>query len=485
MRAQHVGSVGRCWQFGAASLLALALVAVGCGDDEGGDPDAGSSDSGADAQTDTGPDTGAAPTCSVGVACERNADCFGGFCEAEQPASIPVMGLPNGNSLDAPLFPGGACSPTPFAPADALSSCDLSEVPGQQGCGSCGVCVPEVLSTGVFAVCRESCEPEAIASGCSRPGYTCEFGFRGCVEGCRSDEECRLRSVDTNNDGRLDTVRFDPTSTATCDSRTFRCTHTGTANASAGDPCEDDEDCEADGRCILPEQALSGFSFPGGYCSKRGCDIPGLNCAGLDSICVAVRGNSAGSLSLEHCMLACERGAEADPLILGTDGHGEGCRTGYRCAWDGINGVGSGDNGICVGGNYNAVTVNNVGAECARNDECYSPYGQGQCLRLSVGPVSSPSGHCTIIDCAAPGTPDDICGASGECIGLSGDASFCVRTCESAAECAAGEACADDDGIPSTGTICYPACYGNEECRSGETCVPASSQSTAGVCTPA
>jgi hypothetical protein len=452
----------------------LFVCAIGCGDDDARPVVAGADaqvDAGTDARVDSGP---LGPMCNVGIACGGNADCRGGFCEVELAVSIPATGLPNGAALDSSLFPGGLCSPTPFADANSLSSCDLSQALGRQGCGSCGVCVPEILNTGVFSVCRERCEPEADRNGCSRPGYTCDFTYLGCVEGCRSDEECRLNTVDADNDGTLDSQRFDPTSTAFCDPDTFRCSQAGARGAVAGDPCVRDGDCGQDGRCILPLQTLAGLTFPGGYCSKRGCDISGLSCAGLDSACVGVRGPTA--VSTPHCMLACRRGSELDPDILGTDGHGAGCRQGYRCAWDGVHGVGVADNGICVGGNYNAVTLNNVGTACASNAECYSPYGQGQCLRLSVGGIAAASGHCAIMDCAAPGTPDDLCGTGNECIGLARDASFCVQTCSSADDCADGLACADDDGNPGTASICYPTCIGPEECRQGEAC-------TGNVCT--
>lgn len=459
--------------FSGAIVWATGMLAAGVLGCVGGG-DKAAEDAGHDAQSDVdaGADTGVPnnPSCNVGLACRGNADCRSGFCEVEVTLLTPVIDLPNGDSLETSLFPGGACSPTPFTAYDSLSSCDISAGLGLQGCGECGVCIPEILSNGVFAMCREACEPEANGSGCSRAGYTCDFAYGGCVEGCRSDEECRVRAVDSDLDGELDAQQFDPTSSAICDPTTFRCSHDGTAGAQAGDPCNRDGDCEADGRCIVPQQQLSGYSFPGGYCSKRGCDVAGLSCAGSDSACVSVRG-STGTLSTPQCMLACQRGAEADPAILGADGHGEGCRVGYRCAWDGVHGVGPVDNGVCVGGNYNNVTVNNIGAACSANSECFSPYGQGQCLRLSVGGISAATGHCTIMDCAAPGTPDDLCGEGNECIGLARDSSFCVQTCAAAEECAEGLACADDDDDPTTGSICYPTCIGPEECRQGESCV--------------
>ena len=58
--------------------------------------------------------------------------------------------------------------------------------------------------------------------------------------------------------------------------------------------------------------------------------------------------------------------------------------------------------GVCVGGNYNAVAKNNVGASCKTDAECYSPFGLGHCLRLRVDGVAAPSGTCTVMDCAVP-----------------------------------------------------------------------------------
>lgn len=455
--------------------LALLAALPGCGDDDGGDPDAGN-DAGEDSATaDANQDTGSNATCSVGTACDRMADCNGAFCATEQLVQIVAEDLPQGDALEVPIFPGGLCSPTPFRPYSDLTSCDFLAPLGRQGCGACGVCTPEALNGEFWSICREACEPDDNTTGCSRSGYTCDLARNACIEGCVSDEQCRLRRLDTNADGQIDTARFDPESTAFCDPGTLRCAHPGTNGATAGDPCMNDEDCEENGRCITNLQPIAGFAYPGGYCSKRGCDVGGLECAGDEAACVQVRGQ--GLLSTPHCMRGCQRGAEPEADVLGVDGHGAGCRPGYTCAWDGVHGVGATDNGVCVGGNYNDIATNNIGVTCETSAECYSPYGQGLCVALSVNGVSA-GPHCAIADCAVPGTPADVCGAGAECIGFAGDSSYCVQTCVTADECADGLACSNDDMDASTTPLCYPTCNSAQECRDGEECLDADGVAT-------
>jgi hypothetical protein len=167
------------------------------------------------------------------------------------------------------------------------------------------------------------------------------------------------------------------------------------------------------------------------------------------------------------CMTTCRVGAEPEADRVGVSGHGEGCRPGYRCQYNGGAGAAA---GVCVGGAYNDVTENNVGAACETDDECYSPFGMGLCLLLDVGGVTGPQGTCSMLDCYAPGLPEAVCGRGNACIGLSGDVTFCVQECATADECAAGYACADDDADPSTDRICYPACFTDEECRANQAC---------------
>ena len=137
---------------------------------------------------------------------------------------------------------------------------------------------------------------------------------------------------------------------------------------------------------------------------------------------------------------------------------------------------------MCVGGVYNAVSKNNVGEACKTDADCYSPYGLGNCIALSVSGVQPSGSVCTIMDCSVPGIPTDVCGAGNDCIGLNGDVTFCVQTCEDATQCAAGYACADDVSDPATPKICYPACFATADCRKGQEVCNATATTMVGSC---
>jgi hypothetical protein len=444
------------------AALALLLPLGGCSvsdnfDDAGTADDAGGGSGGAGGGDENG---------AIGTHCESDDDCSASdFCDEEIALVSAVPGLPNGiDDLPSAIFPGGSCTPIPAAPYDptGVDSCDPLLAPGQQGCGSEGLCMTLPLEGDPpLVACRATCEPSATDSGCDTSGYTCNFVAGACLEGCQSDEECRLILADTDGDGVGDTEVYDDESEARCDVRTFRCTHAGGEQRETGAPCERVDDCESDGECISALRSFSGLRFPGGYCSKLGCDVDGRECQGDDAVCTAVRGPSGVSASVA-CMQGCEIGAEDAALVLGPDGHGAGCRAGYSCHY---NGSDNGSLGICAGGVYNDVTEPNIGAACQTHDECYSPYGYGYCLWLQVGDVVPPTGTCSLIDCAAPGLPEDLCGPGAQCIGLGGDTTFCVQLCDDASECAAGQACADDDVLPETPPICYPTCTADSECR--------------------
>ena len=182
------------------------------------------------------------------------------------------------------------------------------------------------------------------------------------------------------------------------------------------------------------------------------------------AVCAPLRELSAGGSTSPACFTGCEVGAEPAADQVGPKGHGKGCRPGYRCQYNG----GSRSDGVCVGGNYNSVVKDNVGASCQTDAECHSPFGLGKCLRLRVDGVPAPSGACTVMDCAVPGLPDGICGSGNQCVGLSGDVTFCVQSCSTAQECSEGFACTDDDADPSTSKVCYPVCLTDADCRKGD-----------------
>ena len=261
------------------------------------------------------------------------------------------------------------------------------------------------------------------------------------------------------------------TSPRTCSSETFRCENPGTPGAEAGDPCVDDWDCEAQGFCIT--EAFSGW--PEGYCSRVRCDLD--VCAG-DGLCAAL------GFGIPVCGQQCEVGAGA---VLGDTstyvGNTQGCRDGYTCFWQGANDT----VGACRLGEFNDVTANNVGADCAEASECYSPFGQGLCgtpdfacdvFGFQQGTCQTGFG-CTVFDCAVPGMPEDVCGADAECIVNDQGLSWCVAKCSGAENCLPGGACVDLDGDELTlDSVCLPFCLADTECRAGETC------SAEGQCTP-
>lgn len=446
---------------------AVVLLA-GC-DDGGSLPKDGGADSGSllrdagDGGSDSGSGNGKS---SFGSRCAHDTDCGRLFCDSEIDLSFSADNLPAGESTVPQFaFPGGICTPVPAAPYTGMGdSCDPTLPQASQGCGTDGVCVPVSIGQDQVAACRPHCDPAAPKNQCGRTGYTCDFDYAACMEGCQSDLECRLKLVDTDGDSQADMLVYDDKSEGVCDPDSFRCVHHGGSSGSTGDACQRIDECADDGLCIQEFQTFGGFSFPGGACSKIGCDITGRECEGDDAVCTRLRSWTPGLITPTACFQSCELAAEPAADQTGSHGHGKGCREGYRCHWTG--GLHAGE-GVCVGGNYNAVTKNNLGAACMVDSDCYSPYGVGRCLSLRVGNLDSPGGTCTLMDCAAPGMPDDLCGPEGECVGLSGDVTFCVKQCKEADQCADGFGCTDDDGDPTTSKVCYPVCQVDEDCRKG------------------
>lgn len=460
----------------------LVLAACSTSDrfaDGGNAPDGGPGPG--DAQTaDAGSSGGKG---SFGAACERSQDCRPGlFCDTQIDLGLPASDLPPGlDEIPSNIFPGGVCTPVPRAPYDptGADSCDPVLPQAAQGCGRDGACVAVTLDTGEQVVaCRPTCDP---TQGCGRFGYACDFDLKACVEGCQSDEECRLLLLDEDGDGRADALAYDDTSRATCDTESFRCVHPGGSDSGVtGDACTKLDDCEAEGLCLEELRQYAGLEFPGGYCTKFGCQVEGRECEGEGSVCEPLRPMASGVSTGDGCWKRCTVGAEPEADRVGRNGHGEGCRPGYRCHYNGGEGP---ESGVCVGGNYNAVAENNVGAECQTDADCYSPFGLGACVRLRIGPsLLAPVSTCAIMDCSAPGLPEDVCGDNGECIGLYGDIAFCVQTCKQAEDCATGYSCTDDDLNPATARICYPACFEDGDCRKGEEVCRARAAGEPGMC---
>ncbi|MCS6799500.1 MAG: hypothetical protein NZ898_13420 [Myxococcota bacterium] len=454
----------------------LLAVGWGCGSSHVPRPDATVLDATADipmptdasasdesAASDTGAD-GAAPACGVGSPCTRHAECAslgpGAICLAE---TTEVLGGPGDRieghePIERRLWIGGYC--TRIAPI-AEGGCD-PDVPDsccEAGGARCLSVDPDARGRRQSA-CVQSCTPREDDNDVCRDGYACEPIVRGCVAGCSTDEECRVHREDTDGDGYVtpprpgrpspDRLVYDPRSTARCDRRTWRCTHDPPPGASAGDACVRDADCEVGGICLREPP------WRDGYCTRVGCDAPGVRCA---------PGGHCQSrfVGVAVCLGDCVVADHPDPFAPHRT-----CRPGYRCVWDGMGGTDDSRNGGCVPGEFNDVREPNVGARCDTSAECYSPFGAGICLK-QWGDVET-AGTCTVIDCAAPGVPADVCGPGAACVEVDAESrlSICLALCDRADQCADGMACA---ALPVRGgRACVPFCRFDGECRSTERC---------------
>lgn len=217
-----------------------------------------------------------------------------------------------------------------------------------------------------------------------------------------------------------------------------------------GDPCRDAADCAPGHTCYL--------DWPGGYCTQD-CSETG-ECE--DGICFR-RGDDY--LCAAFCTYL--EGADLDdPSSWITDQESArgGCRPSYRCNW--FRDDEEEDNGECVAGMFNELAVNNIGEACTRNEECYSPFGQGTCLA---------AGYCSLLGCAGIEMRGvDICGDRAFCSFHEWfpESSLCIRSCTSGDDCDRGSSCRDvrrPRGNPS----CTPSndCGRDEHCHSDETCV--------------
>lgn len=406
------------------TVLATAawLATSACGGDEPRSDHGGTEDASVDAAD-------AAEACATGAACGPEGVCEVGRCLPEEELSIEAEGLPGGApALILVDFPGGACT----------AACDPAD---PDACGTCAGCA----ELGASRFCAPRCTRREADNDVCRDGYQCHLGQGLCVSGCASDAECQ---VTANADGGL---AWDPDrATHVCDPMSFRCRHPGTEGVEAGDRCTKDADCEADGLCFVD------VGYEGGYCTKLDCDVEGRECAGK------------GVCRDRLCLRGCTVGVEPEADRLGAEGHGQGCRPGHACFWDGVGQAFAEGNGSCDVGNYNDALPSTFGGPCSRHAQCYSPFGYGGCLPEAG--TSLPEGLCTIFDCGAPGLPRDICGAEAQCVGFGAeDLTICLRNCASADECRAGFGCVDWDGSELTPKVCY-ACAHDGECRSGERC---------------
>lgn len=314
----------------------------------------------------------------------------------------------------------------------------------------CGFC------SAFWGIFMKACQPELDSNSACRVGYECDMLDFVCTPGCTSDEECRIsrQGGEGGAGGDSGTWVYNTESDAVCNTETFRCEHSGTPGAKAGDACVFDQDCEANGVCLDEVCDANGVCLDllGGYCSKLGCDIGDNACAGGDAVVCGVG----------RCLVACEVGPTE--MTARIEDH-QGCREdGYTCYWDRADALDS--SGFCDIGRFNGVEPTNIGEACDTSDQCYSPFGYGGC---------DPDFHCTVYECGVPGMPTDVCGAGARCVDFIDfgiDLFACLKTRTDADQCVAGDACADLDENPSTvdDLVCFPTCISDDECRDGEVC---------------
>lgn len=498
-------------------VLGLALaVSMGCGDDG-----ATGDDDDDDVPVDAGPRVDGGPDfrfiCTIGDACEEAGDCPGAnpsiICRTPESEEVglpvdPVVGL------DEPFttteWVGGYCS---NLGTEAQGGCTEDEDcgttrMGEPNCGRCLTVDFDPSSGNPIRSCFKRCVPSNVDNGGCRAGYRCDFGLQVCVPGCSADEECRVYREDTNGNGEIDRYNpilnrdgdrlvFEEGTDAFCSPDTWFCKQSGNPDATAGDPCDRNGVCMQDGEC-LTEIATDG-EFPGGYCTRLGCDVPGRGCDDTDEVC-----QSRGFGDTPACLRRCTVGAEADlPQKLGETGSGSGCRETYACKWNGRLSP-SNDVGGCLPGNYNGIAEPNLGANCgaavgdyrAVDASCYSPFGVGECsgrvLRLDSNTDPDQVGRtwwttCSIADCRADGIDDECSTAGGVCVEFAGGEpsnSRCLQPCETQADCAS-PALACNTGLTGDGQgVCWWSCRDRRGRRQDEYCQTGWECTRSSVCFP-
>lgn len=449
------------------AALLIGGVATGCDGDGGtdggtivlddADIDTGTGDDDSGTEPDTGVSTGMctlpARVGAPGGACRSGTACLpGNDCIEESAGSVPSRTPEgtNGPMVMVTFSPGGVCSP----PCETDDDCD-----------DCTSCVG--ASAGDPGTCASNCTPTATDNGMCRDGYACGFGGT-CGLACQNDDFCRIQDViDFDGDGMLDGYLVDPDSPQACDTTTGRCGHPGTAGAVAGDNCENDWDCEANGICI------TGEGWPGGYCARLGCEYPGFECDGAGETC------DVGNFGISICTQGCQVGAEDASAQAGVGGGGAGCPTEFGCFWNGTGAADANPNGSCIPAEYNDIAAPNIGTRCANSGDCYSPLGRGRCLFADE--EEGLAGYCVVSGCVGmevrqvmPGVAVDvdICPETALCVNFgSADAPnpLCVQNCDTGDDCPTGFACANL--LSGGGGLCWPNCFEADDCPGSEMCV--------------
>jgi hypothetical protein len=254
---------------------------------------------------------------------------------------------------------------------------------------------------------------------------------------------------------------------------------------SIGAPCATDADCTRL-EVSASEKALgvtpfckhqsvdlthtAGFTYPGGYCTKR-CGLPGLGC-GADALCEL----QAGLLG------------EYDNICVASCFNDGECRDGYACLGL-FSSVGAclpllGDGGIPALVDAGPGMSGPAGAACTSDDACRPP-GAGYC-RPELLPDGGPSGHvggeCSA-ECgakSAAGSQGSWCGEGGACTGIpvaSTDGLGPTVRWECFLGCGAGRDAGCREGYVCTTDlqtgVCVPSCHNaGAGCPAGSVCDP-------------
>jgi len=418
---------------------------------------------------------------NTGAGCGSASACGPSQCQVEEyfewTSTITPDGL-TGRPLVARAFPGGYCAAT----------CDASRLNDE--CGGCAECSGEMLMGNIRlpftyagvrtdgeGACRAHCTPSETSSGCPREGYTCDPDTLTCMEACVDDQQCQITIRDVNGDGFPDFVDRGADFPAYCDTVTGRCRTRGRPGASIGDRCADDHECPDDAVCLFAEPASDGV------CALPGCRSGAVTCP-PGTVCDV---RNVPAFTQSACLPGCTVGAEdgTGDVTGARAGHPQ-CGEGWSCSWNGTAEAAGPGSGSCVPGEYNSVSRPNVGQPCDTDDQCWSPFGYGECLFSNGG---SFTGSCTVRHCATflgeggdevdgllPGVEitDPICDpARGEeCVALgsrlASPQTYCLQRCEDASECADGYACPE---ILSGRYFCWPVCFVDSDCSAGSRCV--------------
>lgn len=389
---------------------------------------------------------------------------------------------------------GGAC----VLWAEESSGCDPDE---EDTCPPGARC----LEAGDWRACMDACTPADTsgdlfgwACGC-RKGYQCDIGMQMCFPGCSNDRECCETWEDEDDDWRRDgdEVTFWDGCASWCDGddhdewaddcmASWECINPGRDGALIGDPCDHDSHCPRDGECLgYTDPDTDEVYFPGGYCTRMGCQYPGRGCEEDGGACI-----NMGSFRERRgiCMKPCHVGRDPsapDYECRTTPGEEHVCLPMNVLGWM-FGPPEEGEDGYCYPGNF-AGGTGGIGTHCTSGTDCDSPLGLGECMEW-FGDVP----FCTIRCNEDLARDEAICGGTGPgglATGLCGWG-MCWEGCTGYTEPPGLNGCSRDDfacaplsflgstyvveGALRPPGVCIPACETDAFCEDifdeGSTC---------------